>query len=83
MQRYCFTVRSITDAMQAQELLKQAGIRASMLRAPSSLRTNGCGYCLQVGQESCLAAESILSKDRKRYQKLYRLDGGTWQEMKT
>ncbi len=80
MQRYCFTHRSITAAMQSQTLLKQAGIRVTLLRVPSNLRTNGCGYCLQVGQESYLAAESILSKNGKRYQKIYRRDGDHWQE---
>ena len=78
MQRYCFTLRSITAAMQAQSKLKQAGIRADVMRTPSNLRTNGCGYCLRVGDESFPAAQSILSGT---YQRIFKRDDrGSWQE---
>ena len=79
MRRYCFTLRSITAAMQAQTKLKQAGIRADVIRTPSNLRTRGCGYCLRVGEESFRAAQSILSG---AYQKLYQKDErGDWREV--
>ncbi len=79
MQRYCFTLRSITAAMQAQSKLKNAGIRSDVMRTPSDLRANGCGYCLRIGEGSFYAAQSILSGD---YQKIYRRkDNGNWQEV--
>lgn len=82
MQRYCFTFRSITSAMQAQTLLKQAGIQAALMRTPSELRTHGCGYCLSVGEKSYFASESILMQGEKRYQKSYRrTEHGSWQEV--
>lgn len=79
MQRYCFTFRSITAAMQAQTKLKQAGIGSVLRRAPAALRTNGCGYCLLVERESFQAAESVLPDHG--YQKIFRHDG-TWQEVR-
>ena len=78
MQRYCFTLRSITAAMQAQAKLNQAGIRSMLRRAPAALRTNGCGYCLLVDRQSFLAAEGVLPGNS--YQKIFRHDG-TWQEV--
>lgn len=81
MQQYYFTFRSVTAAMQEQKRLEDAGVRSKMLRTPTALRKQGCGYSLSVSQQAYSAAQAILSHGEKRYQRIYlRADDGQWQE---
>ena len=80
MEQYYFTFRSVTAAMEGQRELERTGIRAAMVRTPTALRKQGCGYSLRVSTYA--AAEAILSQGDKRYQKCYRrLPDGQWQEV--
>lgn len=82
MERYYFTFRSVTAAMEGQERLKRAGIRAGMVRTPGPLRKKGCGYCLYVSPDSLQAAEAVLRRTRIPYERMYRRTrDGRWQEM--
>ncbi len=77
---YCFTFRSITAAQQAQQRLQAAGIKTTMIRTPTELRSHGCGYCLRT--QSLLPAQAILQQGEKRYQKCFeRSSEGVWQEV--
>lgn len=77
---YCFTFRSITAAQQAQQRLQRIGIKASMIRTPSELRSHGCGYCLRTA--SLYPSQEILRQGEKSYQKCFeRLPEGVWQEV--
>lgn len=82
MSQYYFTFRSVTAAMQGQKRLNDAAIRATMVRTPTSLRKQGCGYSLYVSEEAYPGAEAILSHEEKKYQKCYRRTAeGQWQEV--
>lgn len=79
---YYFTFRSVTAAMQAQKKLSDAAIRAAMMRTPTQLRKQGCGYSLRVSEEAFAAARAILLHGGQSFQKCYRRDdGGAWQEV--
>lgn len=78
MERYCFTFRSITSAMQAQRILRQSGIVSELRRTPQTIRTNGCGYCLFV--RDYWAAWAILKGD-STFQKCYQKGPDGWQEV--
>ena len=45
---YFFTFRSVTAAMGSSRALEQAGIKNQMVRTPTALRQQGCGYSLRV-----------------------------------
>lgn len=82
MRQYYFTFRSVTSAMQEQKRLEGAGVRATVVRTPSALRKQGCGYSLYVRQQAFAAAQAILSQGEKRYQKVYcRPDDEQWEEV--
>lgn len=82
MYDYFFTFRSVTTAMRAGSLLRNAGISNSVIRTPLALRQQGCGYSLRVPERSFAAATALLHEIpyRKRYR---RGDGGQWQEVAT
>lgn len=81
---YYFTFRSVTAAMQAQKKLSAAAIRTGMMRTPSQLRKQGCGYSLRVAEGSFAAARAILMHGEQSFQKCYRREeNGAWQEVST
>lgn len=81
---YYFTFRSVTVAMQAQKKLGNAALRATMMRTPTELRKQGCGYSLRVAEGSFAAARAILMHGEQSFQKCYRReDNGAWQEVST
>ena len=46
--QYLILCRSLTNAQRASLLLERRGIRASVVKAPLSLRGNGCGYAVSL-----------------------------------
>ena len=82
MERYYFTFRSVTAAMEGQENLKRAGLRSGLVRTPGPLRKKGCGYCLHVSPDSLQKAETILRRSRVPYERIYRrTEDGRWKEL--
>ena len=82
MERYYFTFRSVTAAMEGQENLRKSGIRSGMVRTPGPLRKNGCGYCLYVSAGTFRAAEAVLRRGRIPYERVFRKTAeGRWQEL--
>lgn len=79
---FYFTFRSVTAAMQGQKKLNDAAIRASMMRTPSQLRKQGCGYSLRVSEGAFAAAKAILMHGEQSFRKCYRREeNGAWQEV--
>ena len=60
MKGYYFSFRSVTPAQKALRLLTDAGIPASLGRAPAALADNGCGYCLRVSESRAPEAARML-----------------------
>ena len=46
--RYLILCKSLTNAQRAAVLLERRGITAAVVKAPQSLRQNGCGYALSL-----------------------------------
>ena len=44
--KYLIMCKSLTNAQRAALLLERRGLIASVVKAPQSLRSNGCGYAL-------------------------------------
>lgn len=46
--KYLIMCKSLTNAQRGALLLERRGISASVVKAPQSLRENGCGYALSL-----------------------------------
>jgi len=69
-QRNCaVTLGSLTQAMQAQEKLAGAAVRAEVVKADSSRTKNGCAYALSFPCEQARIVERILQGAGIRYRK--------------
>ncbi len=79
---YFFTFRSVTAAMGSSRALEQAGIKNQMVRTPTALRQQGCGYSLRVSEGRLHETKQVLGEASGRYQKIYRKEAdGQWQEV--
>lgn len=61
--QYLFMCRSLTYAQRAQRYLERFGISAGILKAPSSLGTNGCAYCLTVSEAKFERSAELLKNE--------------------
>ncbi len=74
MYDYYFTFKSITGAQQGEGFLLRHGIRVRLLRSPSFLSKNGCGYALKLRGGDVANAARILRLARISYGGIYRVD---------
>ena len=76
MYDYYITFRSITRAQRGSGLLDSVGIRHQLLRTPTALAAQGCGYALRVRRETGAQAVEALRQNEIGFQRVYELDGG-------
>jgi hypothetical protein len=74
MYDYYFTFKSITGAQMGESLLIRQGVRVRLLRSPTFLSQNGCGYALKLRGSDVSNAARILRLARVSYNGLYRVD---------
>lgn len=72
---WLITFRSITAAQKAERVLKRAEIFCSLRRTPKILSERGCGYCLQLRENSGARAVALLQQNQISFGKLYTLAG--------
>ena len=80
MKGYYFSFRSVTPAQKALRILTDAGIPASLGRAPAALAENGCGYCLRVDDARGPAAARALRGTGVR--SVWRRTASGWEEVR-
>ena len=75
--KYLIMCKSLTNAQRAALELNRRGIDASVVKAPQSLRENGCGYAVSLYRRLDEAV-GILRSKRVLTGKIYRRgeDGG-------
>ena len=79
--QFLLMCRSLTYAQRAAKLLAQAGITASVMRAPKSISTRGCGYCAAVSARHGRRALDILEKNGMKPERVFRKNAdGTLEE---
>ncbi len=81
--RYCFiTIKSLTAAQRAENVLKRAGIRCSLQRSPRWMEEQGCGNGLRVDCEDLSRALTTLRGNHVSYNRAYlRLEDGIMEEL--
>ena len=61
MQHYIITCRSLTYAQRAARAVQREGVYASLMRTPTGLSKNGCGYGVRVRERDLARARSIIT----------------------
>lgn len=72
---YIIMCRSLTLAQKASGRLQNAGIFASVTKAPQSANPGGCTYGVKVGERNLTPALSVLQQSGIRYGKVFALWG--------
>ena len=79
---YFFTFRSVTAAMGSSRALEQAGIKNQMVRTPTALRQQGCGYSLRVSEGRLHETKQVRGEVGGRCQTIYRKEAdATWEDI--
>ena len=69
------TFPSVTPAQRGEALLRKHGIRCTLRRTPRWMEERGCGYCLQLRQNSAAEAVRLLRGAQVTFRKVYRQNG--------
>ncbi len=78
--KYLIMCKSLTNAERAALLLERRGFSASVVKAPQSLRENGCGYALSLYRRLGEAV-TLLQNNRLLTGKIYRRgEDGSYEE---
>ena len=78
--KFLIMCKSLTNAQRASILLERRGITAAVVKAPQSLRQNGCGYALSLYRRLGEAV-SLLRDSRLPMGKIYvREEDGSYRE---
>ena len=79
--QFLLMCRSLTYAQRTEKTLERAGIAAGVMRAPRSISTLGCGYCVTVAAKHGARAVKILEEAGMKPERVYRrLPDGTTEE---
>lgn len=81
MDYYLFIARSVTQAQHMAHVLANCGIRASVLRTPVSLSTQGCSHAVKIRAEKLNAALSCLTRAKLQPLHIYHQDGNGYNEV--
>ena len=68
---YILLCRSMTSAQRAARLLQDAGVFASVTKAPQSANPGGCTYGVKVGARNLAAAQRILRDGRVAVSRIF------------
>ena len=72
MKIYYFTFRSVTYAQRGERILKENGLRCTMLRTPKWMENKGCGYCLRLWLADPAEPVDLLRRRGIAFGKVYR-----------
>lgn len=73
--------RSLTQAQKSAALLERRGIFAAVVKAPQTLRGNGCGYAISLHRRP-EEALMLMRQNQITFGKVYlRQENGTFREM--
>ncbi|MBE6971906.1 MAG: DUF3343 domain-containing protein [Ruminococcaceae bacterium] len=61
MEHYLLIARSVTHAQRMEKTLRDAGVRGTILRAPTQINPKGCSYAVRIDASRIEAVRDILS----------------------
>ena len=82
MDSYYLTCRSLTYAQRLSRVLNSAGIRNSLVRTPSGMSNEGCGYSVRIRRDFLNDSLSVLRYSNMMPKRIfYVCDDGSYQEV--
>lgn len=78
--KYLIMCKSLTNAQRASLFLERRGISAAVVKAPHSLRGNGCGYALSLYRRLGEAVALLRSVDLLTGRVYLREEDGSYRE---
>ena len=78
--KYLIMCKSLTNAQRAALALERRGVSAVVVKAPHSLRANGCGYALSLYRRLPEAAEILKAEGLLTGRIYLRLEDGSYRE---
>ncbi|MBR4954861.1 MAG: DUF3343 domain-containing protein [Clostridia bacterium] len=73
--------RSITYAQSGNRILTKNGINSYLIRKPSAVAGNSCGYALRINCSDIERAKSIMNKSGVSYIGCWYCKGNNWYEL--
>ncbi|MBQ2865517.1 MAG: DUF3343 domain-containing protein [Clostridia bacterium] len=73
--------KSITYAQNANRLLGRNGINSYLIRKPSAIIANSCGYALKINCPDIERAKVLMGKSGINYISCWRYKGNNWYEI--
>ena len=61
MEHYLLIARSVTHAQRMEKALRDAGVRGTILRAPTQVNPKGCSYAVRIDAVRIEQARAVLS----------------------
>ena len=71
---YYLTCRSLTYAQRLSRTLDRAGIRNTVVRTPSGMSSEGCGYSVRIREELLSESMRVLRYSGMPPRKVFRVD---------
>ena len=62
MEHYLLVARSVTHAQRMEKALRDAGVRGTVLRAPTKINPKGCSYALRIDAARMEQARFVLAE---------------------
>ena len=83
MKFYYITFRSVTFAQRGERLLRESGMRCTLLRTPRWMEEQGCGYCLRLRTDDIMPAVRLLRAAQVPFRRVYvQAQSGEVEEMR-
>ena len=82
MENYLLICRSLTYAQRTAKALERSGISSMVIRIPSALAKEGCGYCVRISAKRLSQTLITLKKAELSPLKIYAsMDDGKYSEV--
>lgn len=82
MKFYYITFRSVTAAQRGEKLMHRSGVRATLLRTPKWMESQGCGYSLRLWTDNVESAVALLREGGVPFRRVYvQLPEGSLEEL--
>ena len=81
-QQVVLTCRSLTYAQMTKRALDATGVTAAIIRTPQELTARGCGYAARIPEKDLRKALNVLSNVSLRPERVFRVSGTSYIEVK-
>lgn len=81
MEHYLLIARSVTHAQRMEKALRDAGVRGTVLRAPTQINPKGCSYAVRIEASHLDLTRTVLAAMKVPPVHIYILSSGEYREV--